>query len=644
MRKRLVSLLLAALIVLAAVPISSATETVPCMTVDSSLIIIGDSNTVFLKKNNPDIQPARIYARVNATIAECAENWSRYHADGYDKGIYQLISELDGDSFDTVVINVGTNNAGTPSSTYKDYYREVVTNFYTKNPDAVIYLCKILPINPAHYSGDYPDVFTVTNINRINACVEEVQQEFAAQGYDARIMDLYTPFSNAYGVLDSAYDNGGGIHLSVSGYKYLTKVVQSALAAGDPDANHSWDEGTVLTPPTCAEAGKGHFTCTVCGLEKDAAIPATGEHAWDEGTVEQEATCVKDGLCRLRCTVCGTEKEEVIPATGVHKWETTVIQAATCIESGLHKLSCPDCGAEKEEVVPPTGVHAWNAGTVVQMPSCTETGACSWVCQVCGTEMSATIPALGHVWKLTELLTEGETFHDSTGRYDCARCQQSKEAPLCAAEVFDDMPAEDHWAHAAIDWAYFNGLTSGTSATTFSPDAVLTRGQVVTFLYAFCGRPEAEADNPFEDVTEDDYFFLPVLWAVEKEVTGGTTATTFSPNASCTRAQIVTFLWAAAGRPEPENTECVFEDVSETDYFLKAVLWAAENGITSGVDATHFGSEISCTRAQMVTFLKAASAVMSEEEPEEPQPEEPDPNDPTDPEEPEPEEPEPEEP
>ena len=637
MRKRLLSLMLAALIVLASVPISSASETVPCLTVDSSLVIIGDSNTVFLKRNNPDIQAARIYARVNATIAECAENWSRYHADGYDKGIYQLISELDGSSFDTVVINIGTNNAGTPSSTYKEYYREVLTNFYTKNPDAVIYLCKILPINPANYSGDYPDVFTITNINRINACVEEVQQEFAAQGYDARIMDLNTPFSNTYGVLDPAYDNGGGIHLSVSGYHYLNKVVQTALALGDPDANHKWEVTTVLTAPTCGAAGEGKYTCSVCGMEKTAPIPATGEHSWDEGTVVQEATCVKDGLRRLSCQTCNAEKEETIPATGIHKWETTVIQAATCVESGLHRLDCPDCGATKEEVVPPTGIHSWDAGTVVQIPSCTQDGIFSWVCGVCGAEMSATVPAFGHVWTLTKVLTEGETLHDSTGLYTCTQCLETKEAPLCASEVFTDMPAEDHWAHSAIDWAFFNGLTSGTTPTTFSPDSILTRGQVVTFLYAFYGRPEAEGANPFEDVAESDYFYKPVLWAVANGVTGGTTPTTFSPAAPCSRAQIVTFLWAAAGHPEPNGSECAFEDVGDADYFCKAVLWAAENGITSGVDETHFGPDVNCSRAQMVTFLKAASAVLNagEETPEDPTDPE-DPIDPVDPVEPEP--------
>ena len=686
MRNRILALALTVLMMVTMLPTVSASETVPCLTVDQSLVIIGDSNTVYLKKLNPDIQAARIYARVNATIAECARNYSSYHADGYDYGIYQLISALDGSSFHTVIINIGTNNAGTPGSTYKEYYADLLTMLYGKNPNAVIYLCKILPINPNNYSGPYPDVFTVANINRINACVVEVQQEFVGKGYDARIMDLNTPFQNAYGVLNPSYDNGGGIHLSVSGYYYLNEVVQTTLAKGDPKANHSWGEASVQTAPTCGSDGEGIYTCTVCGAEKTASIPATGNHNWDGGTVLEAATCVRDGLRRLSCRVCGAKKDEVIPATGVHSWDSgTVIEAATCAKAGLLRRSCQVCEATKDEVIPvspthswnqgtvvtqatcaesgvlhrtcqvcgigtdetipATGIHSWDSGTITKMPDCVKTGTCRWTCLVCGKETSASIPALGHRWSLTAQLTEGETLHESTGLYTCSRCQQTKEACLCAAEVFTDLPAAEHWSHNAIDWAYFNGLTSGTTPTTFSPKKVVTRGQVVTFLHAFRGKPETGVSNPFQDVPETAYYYTPVLWAVENEITGGSSETTFSPGKPCTRAQIVTFLWAAAGRPEPEQTECRFEDLNESKYYYKAVLWAAENGITTGLNDTHFGPSHSCTRAQMVTFLKAAAPLLTvePEDPEEPgEPEDPEePGEPEDPEEPgEPEDPE----
>ena len=112
-----------------------------------------------------------------------------------------------------------------------------------------------------------------------------------------------------------------------------------------------------------------------------------------------------------------------------------------------------------------------------------------------------------------------------------------------------------------------------------------------------------DVNNPFVDVQEEDFFFEPVIWAVEKGVTNGTSPTTFSPSDHCMRAQVVTFLWRAMGAPEPEGLENPFEDVKETDYYYKAVLWALENGITAGMDETHFGPMEFCNRAQVVTFL-----------------------------------------
>lgn len=523
--KRLLSICLALLLLLSVLPPVTATETVPCLTVDSSLVIIGDSNTVFLKKNNPDIQAARIYARVSATIQEAVENYS-YYADGYNYGICQLVNALDGSSFDTVIINMGTNNLGSSIPAYKSNYKKLLDRLYGKNPNAVIYCCKILPINPYNYGGPYYNAITLENVDKINAAVAEVQQEYAAQGYDARIMDLHTPFSNAYGVLLDRYDSGGGIHLTTSGYHYLNTVIQTALAQGDPAANHSWNSGTVLTAPSCGANGEKVYSCSVCDARKTEAIPATGAHSWDEGRQLRAPGCTEEGVYALSCTVCGSEI----------RWA---------------------------------------------------------------------IPALGHCWSFQQTLTEGETLHDYTGKFVCFRCWQSKEARLCASEVFTDMPEEDHWAHNAIDWLYFSGLTSGTTPTTFSPDGTLDRAQALTFLWALRGRPQVEAENPFTDVTEADYFCAPVLWAVAKGVTYGTTPTTFSPTEPCLRAQIVTFLWAYAGSPEPATTENPFEDVSEADYFYKPVLWAVEKGVTYGVDETHFAPAQPCTRAQMAAFLHA---------------------------------------
>lgn len=174
----------------------------------------------------------------------------------------------------------------------------------------------------------------------------------------------------------------------------------------------------------------------------------------------------------------------------------------------------------------------------------------------------------------------------------------------CPGNVFTDMPAKGNWAHDAIDWAIVYKVTTGTSATTFSPNAGCTRAQVVTFLWRAAGEPEPTGtSNPFTDVKEGAYYYKAVLWAVENKVTTGTSTTTFSPDATCTRAQIVTFLWRFEGEPASSTTTNPFTDVKAGAYYEKAVLWASETGVTAGTSATTFSPDDTCTRAQVVTFL-----------------------------------------
>ena len=172
---------------------------------------------------------------------------------------------------------------------------------------------------------------------------------------------------------------------------------------------------------------------------------------------------------------------------------------------------------------------------------------------------------------------------------------------------FDDVRDEGQYFFAPVYWAVDRGVTKGTSETQFSPDAGCTRAQAVTFLWRAAGQPEpGRTDSPFEDVKEGTYYYKAVLWAVEKGVTTGTSATTFRPDATCTRAQIVTFLWRAQDQPEPWNSSNPFSDVKAEDYFCKAVLWALEKGVTRGTSDTRFSPNATCTRAQIVTFLYRA--------------------------------------
>ncbi len=158
----------------------------------------------------------------------------------------------------------------------------------------------------------------------------------------------------------------------------------------------------------------------------------------------------------------------------------------------------------------------------------------------------------------------------------------------------------------AVLWAVDQKITSGTSATTFSPDASCTRAQMVTFLWRAAGSPKAEnTKNPFTDVKADAYYYDAVLWAVEKGVTSGTSATTFSPDATVTRGQTVTFLYRNAGSPDVTGT-MPFTDVEADAYYAKAVLWAVQQKITTGTSETTFSPANDCTRGQIVTFLYRA--------------------------------------
>ena len=174
-----------------------------------------------------------------------------------------------------------------------------------------------------------------------------------------------------------------------------------------------------------------------------------------------------------------------------------------------------------------------------------------------------------------------------------------------AEHPFTDVP-EGKYYYDAVYWAYNHDprITAGSSDTTFSPNDPCTREQVVTFLWRANGEPEPTAtESSFTDVPEGKYYTKAVLWAVEKEITAGATSTTFNPKGACTREQVVTFLWRAMGKPTPATTENPFTDVKEGKYYYEAVLWAYENGITSGASSTTFNPKGACTRAEIVTFL-----------------------------------------
>ena len=179
---------------------------------------------------------------------------------------------------------------------------------------------------------------------------------------------------------------------------------------------------------------------------------------------------------------------------------------------------------------------------------------------------------------------------------------------LCVTEGrFLDVERDAYYA-VPVDWAVHQSITNGTSLTTFSPNAPCTRGQVVTFLWRAAGAPEPKIGfSPFADVHESDYFCRAVLWAVEQGITNGVDLTHFGPDAACTRAHVVTFLWRAHEKPAPGAAN-PFRDVPNGEYYTDAVLWAVKNEITNGTGEGLFSPDSPCTRGQIVTFLYRALA------------------------------------
>ena len=229
----------------------------------------------------------------------------------------------------------------------------------------------------------------------------------------------------------------------------------------------------------------------------------------------------------------------------------------------------------------PPHEHSYEA--VVTAPTCTEAGYTTYTCECGESYIGDETAALGHEWKGTS----------------CTRCDATRANP------FEDV-LEDSWFINPVLWAVENGITSGMDDTHFGPDLNVTRAQVVTFLWAAEGKPEPTAtEEPFVDVAETDWFYKAVLWAVENGITAGVDATSFGPNDTCVREQVVTFLYAAAGKPET-TAEVTFTDVAEGAWYYAPVAWAVENNITSGMGDGTFGVGATCTRAQVVTFLYAA--------------------------------------
>lgn len=209
--------------------------------------------------------------------------------------------------------------------------------------------------------------------------------------------------------------------------------------------------------------------------------------------------------------------------------------------------------------------------------------------------------ARGNILKLTKQIDGTYTFIMPASKIE-VEASFDKIVESSGESIFNDVSGGDYFKDA-VDWAVKNGITTGTSTTTFSPNRVSTRAQAITFLWRAMGSPEPlDTNNPFEDIEPKAYYYNAVLWAVENGITVGTSVRTFSPDATVNRSQMVAFQWRAAGKPVSRALN-PFTDVKTTDYFAEAVAWAVEKSITNGTSKTAFSPANPCTRGQTVTLL-----------------------------------------
>lgn len=203
---------------------------------------------------------------------------------------------------------------------------------------------------------------------------------------------------------------------------------------------------------------------------------------------------------------------------------------------------------------------------------------------------------------------ESYTFKSVTKNHTIEAIFMKVDDNKSMPDTFMDVPKGSYY-EKAVDWAVKNGITAGTGDNYFMPDGICTRAQAVTFLWRVAGSPTPKTEvMPFEDVPEGSYYYEAVLWAAENEITVGTSATTFSPELTCSRAHIVSFLWRAAGYPSA-GTVNPFTDVPENAYYINAMLWAVKQEITVGTTPSTFSPDEGCTRAQIVTFLYRARSM-----------------------------------
>mgnify|MGYP003190348581 FL=1 len=388
-------------------------------------------------------------------------------------------------------------------------------------------------------------------------------------------------------------------------------------------------ENTV--PATCGADGRVDTICSNCGdVIATEVIPATGAHTWDNGTVTTEPTETTAGVRTFTCAVCSQTKTEVIPATGAHTFVFTKNIAPTCTEAGYDLYTCSGCGASEQRNVKPALGHKWDSGTVTTEPTETDPGTMTYTCTVCGATKTEVIPATGphtHVWDEGTVTVAPTETTPGVRTYTCTVCGQTRTEIIpatgsavcpggaaCPSFRFRDVPAPSNWAHEGIDYCVRHGLMSGFDATTFSPDTVSTRAQIVMILYNLSGDTTDYSKYyvPFTDVKPGTWYYNAVAWGYDKDIVAGMTPTTFAPDGLITREQMAVLLYGYTEKYAPAYLGGAaslngFPDAaSVSNWAYAAMSWAVGNGLISGIasdGADYLAPSGGATRAQIAAIM-----------------------------------------
>ena len=478
------------------------------------------------------------------------------------------------------------------------------------------------PISAASWEG--PSATNITESNaylsgKVNFSQTMNTTQVGVRIYDSSntriaLKDEYVNYNTTY--VNIWYDVTGelGIYIkSGQSYKFQFYTISNGKEYWSPIISfataHTHNYASKVVQPTCTVQGYTIHTCSCGNSYKDSYVNALG-HSYSGGA----------------CTRCGQKDPNYTQTSGVRyvlsDGVLTVSGSGECTNAWMNNYSPNNV----TKIVIGSGITSIGKAAFQGCAYVKSVDIANSVTKIC-TRAFISCWALDYVIIPTSVNTiemtafgnaiSGSTMNDvyycgSAAQWGRISIGEHNDSLLKASFHYNYDPnmsftdvAAGSYCYNAVQWAVANSITNGTDAMHFSPNAGCTRGQVVTFLWRAAGEPTVSGNVGFVDVAPGSYCYEAVKWAVANGITKGTDATHFSPNAGCTRGQVVTFLWRAEGEPAVGGSNG-FVDVAAGSYCYNAVQWAVANGITKGTDATHFSPGATCTRGQVVTFLYRA--------------------------------------